>query len=215
MPLLSIAVKMISLINYTETNFLKFIKNTSTATLTDQELIAAYKKSSDMNFLGAVYLRYMELVFGVCLKYFKDAEKAKDAVMDIYLELCSKLLHHEVDNFKPWLHVVARNHCLMQLRSPKNLKLNEFNADFMQLQQTSHLENEAFENEAYFIQLEQCLEILPEDQRQSIRLFYLQKKCYNEIAVITGYQWNKVRSYIQNGKRNLKQCLEANNIFDK
>lgn len=215
MPLLSIAVKMISLINYTETNFLKFIKNTSTATLTDQELIAAYKKSSDMNFLGALYLRYMELVFGVCLKYFKDAEKAKDAVMDIYLELCSKLLHHEVDNFKPWLHVVARNHCLMQLRSPKNLKLNEFNADFMQLQQTSHLENEAFENEAYFIQLEQCLEILPEDQRQSIRLFYLQKKCYNEIAVITGYQWNKVRSYIQNGKRNLKQCLEANNIFDK
>ena len=215
MPLLSIAVKMISLINYTETNFLKFIKNTSTATLTDQELIAAYKKSSDMNFLGALYLRYMELVFGVCLKYFKDAEKAKDAVMDIYLELCSKLLHHEVDNFKPWLHVVARNHCLMQLRSPKNLKLNEFNADFMQLQQTSHLENEAFENEAYFIQLEQCLEILPEDQRQSIRLFYLQKKCYNEIAVITGYEWNKVRSYIQNGKRNLKQCLEANDIFDK
>lgn len=203
------------MINYTETNYLKFIKNTSTATLTDQELIAAYKKSSDMNFLGTLYLRYMDLVFGVCLKYFKDAEKAKDAVMDIYLELCSKLLHHEVENFKPWLHVVARNHCLMQLRSPKNLKVGEFNANFMQSHQTTHLENEALENEAYFIQLEQCMENLPEDQQQSIRLFYLQKKCYNEIAVITGYEWNKVRSYIQNGKRNLKQCLEANNIFDE
>ena len=203
------------MINYTETNYLKFIKNTSTATLTDQELIAAYKKSSEMNFLGTLYLRYMDLVFGVCLKYFKDAEKAKDAVMDIYLELCSKLLHHEVENFKPWLHVVARNHCLMQLRSPKNLKVGEFNANFMQSQQTTHLENEALENEAYFIQLEQCMETLPEDQQQSIRWCYLQKKCYNEIAVITGYEWNKVRSYIQNGKRNLKQCLEANNIFDE
>lgn len=168
-----------------------------------------------MNFLGTLYLQYMDLVFGVCLKYFKDAEKAKDAVMDIYLELCSKLLHHEVENFKPWLHVVTRNHCLMQLRSPKNLKVGEFNANFMQSHQTTHLENEALENEAYFIQLEQCMETLPEDQQQSIRLFYLQKKCYNEIAVITGYEWNKVRSYIQNGKRNLKQCLEANNIFDE
>ena len=206
---------MISLINYTETNYLKVIKNTSTTTLTDQELIAAYKKSSDMNFLSALYLRYMELIFGVCLKYFKDVEKAKDAVMDIYLELCSKLLQHEVDNFKPWLHVVARNHCLMKLRSPRNLKVAELNADFMQSLQTTHLENEALEKEAYFIQLEQCMETLPDDQQQSIRLFYLQKKCYKEIAVITGYQWNKVRSYIQNGKRNLKQCLEANNIFDE
>ena len=168
-----------------------------------------------MNFLSTLYLRYMELVFGVCLKYFKDAEKAKDAVMDIYLELCSKLQHHEVDNFKPWLNVVARNHCLMQIRSPKNLKVSEFNADVMQSEQTTHLKNEALEKEAYFTQLEQCMETLPEDQQQSIRLFYLQKKCYNEIAAITGYEWNKVRSYIQNGKRNLKQCLEANNIFDE
>ena len=169
------------MINYTETNYLKFIKTTNTATLTDQELIAAYKKSSDLDFLGALYLRYMELLFGVCLKYFKDSEKAKDAVMDIYLELCSKLQHHEVENFKPWLHVVARNHCLMQLRSPKNLKVGEFNANFMQSHQTTHLENEALENEAYFTQLEQCMETLPEDQQQSIRFFYLQKKCYNEI----------------------------------
>lgn len=151
----------------------------------------------------------MDLVFGVCLKYFKDAERSKDAVMDIFEELNKKLRQHEVENFKGWLHVLARNYCLMQLRSPKQMKTTEFNADFMQSGQTTHLLNEALEKEETFVKLEQCMETLPEDQKQSIQLFFVEKKCYNEIAEITGYEWNKVRSYIQNGKRNLKICLEG------
>jgi RNA polymerase sigma-70 factor (ECF subfamily) len=97
----------------------------------------------------------------------------------------------------------------MQLRSPKHIKTTEFNADFMQSSQITHLSNEALEKEANFKQLEECLEKLPADQQQSIQLFFVEKKCYNEIAEITGYEWNKVRSYIQNGKRNLKICLDG------
>lgn len=175
----------------------------------DKQLVAAFKESGDIHYLSLLYQRYMDLVFGVCLKYFKDAEKSKDAVMDIFEELNRKLRQHEVDNFKGWLHVLARNYCLMQLRSRSQLKTIEFQADFMQSTQNTHLANEALEKEATFKKLEQCMEKLPEDQRQSIRLFFEQKKCYNEIAEITGYDWNKVRSYIQNGKRNLKICLEA------
>jgi RNA polymerase sigma-70 factor (ECF subfamily) len=190
-----------------------FIKNISTSDLTDTELICAYKNNTDKVSLGKLYERYMELVFGVCLKYFKDAERAKDAVMDIYGELSTKLLQHEVGNFRAWLSVVARNHCLMQLRNPKNRKLIEFNPDFMQIAQQSHLKNEVLEKEENFIKLEQCIETLPFDQQQSIQLFYLQKKCYNEISALTGYEWSKVRSYIQNGKRNLKLCLEEKGVF--
>lgn len=150
----------------------------------------------------------MELVFGVCLKYLKDTEKSKDAVMDIYEELNRKLKLHEVENFKGWLHVLARNHCLMQLRSPRNLKTTEFNTEIMQSDQITHLENEALEKEENFRKLEDCMEQLTSEQQQSIKLFFIEKKCYNEIAEITGYEWNKVRSYIQNGKRNLKICME-------
>lgn len=155
----------------------------------------------------------MDLVFGVCLKYFKDKETSKDAVMDIYEELCKKLKQHEVENFKGWLHVLARNYCLMQLRSPKNMKVTEFNADFMQSIQTTHLENEVLEKEENFKKLEECIGQLPGDQKKSIELFFLEKKCYNEIAGITGQEWSKVRSYIQNGKRNLKICMEEKNVF--
>jgi RNA polymerase sigma-70 factor (ECF subfamily) len=190
-----------------------FIKNIPSSNLSDTELIGAYKNNADKASLGKLYGRYMELVFGVCLKYFKDGERAKDAVMDIYEELCIKLLQHEVGNFKAWLAVVARNHCLMQLRSPKNMKLTEFNPDFMQIVQHSHLKNEVLEKEENFVKLEQCIETLPADQQQSIQLFFLQKKCYNEIAELTGYEWSKVRSHIQNGKRNLKLCLDEKGVF--
>jgi RNA polymerase sigma factor (sigma-70 family) len=188
---------------------LTFLKNISTDQVTDKELVSAFKESGEMNHLSILYQRYMDLVFGVCLKYFKDSERSKDAVMDIFEELNRKLKLHEVDNFSGWLHVLARNYCLMQLRSPKNLKTTEFNADFMQSVHTTHLTNEVLEKEATFEKLAQCIETLPEDQKQSIQLFFVEKKCYNEIAIITGYEWNRVRSYIQNGKRNLKICLES------
>ena len=186
-----------------------FLKTISSDKLTDKELVAAFKKNGEINHLSILYQRYMDLVFGVCLKYFKDAERSKDAVMDIFEELNRKLRLHEVDNFKGWLHILARNYCLMQLRSPRNLKTTGFDADFMQLDQSAHLVNEVLEKEETFRKLEQCLERLPEDQKNSIQLFFVQKKCYNEIAEITGYEWNKIRSFIQNGKRNLKICLEG------
>ena len=187
---------------------LTFLRNIPT-TETDKELVAAFKKSGEMNYLSVLYQRYMELVFGVCLKYFKDAERSKDAVMEIFEELNTKLRQHEVENFKGWLHVLARNYCLMQLRSPRNVKTTEFSANFMQSEENTHLNGEALEKESNFIKLEQCLQTLPDEQKDTVRLFYLENKCYNEIAEITGYDWNKVRSYIQNGRRNLKLCMES------
>ena len=190
-----------------------FLKNIKANDISDKELIAAYKSSSDLSYVSTLYQRYMDLVFGVCLKYFKDAERSKDAVMDIYEELCKKLKLHEVDNFKGWLQVLARNYCLMQLRSPRNMKTTEFNADFMQSNQTTHLENGILEKEENFKKLEECMEQLTAEQKETIELFFLQKKCYNEIADITGHEWNKVRSFIQNGKRNLKICMEEKKVF--
>ena len=189
-----------------------FLKNISSEQLSDKELVAAFKESGDINRLSTLYQRYMDLVFGVCLKYFKEAERSKDAVMDIFDELNTKLRHHEVDNFKGWLHVLARNYCLMQLRSPRNMKTTEFNPAFMQSGQNTHLNDEAFEKEENFKKLEQCMEQLPAEQKQTVELFYLEKKCYNEIAAITGHEWSKVRSYIQNGKRNLKICMEEKQL---
>lgn len=164
--------------------------------------------------LGELYQRYMDLVYGVCLKYFREPEAAKDAVMQIFEELVSKLKKHEVENFRGWLHQVARNYCLMQLRTPRNLKTVEFNTDLVQNEENVHL-NGVLEKEENFKKLEYCLGTLSAEQREAIRLFYLEGKCYNEIVEITGQGWNQVRSFIQNGRRNLKLCMEKTEAGEK
>ena len=184
-----------------------FIKNIPTNELPDKELVALFRTSRNMEVLAVLFQRYMDLLYGVCLKYLKQPETAKDAVMQIFEELVAKLPKHEVDNFKSWLYTLAKNHCLMQLRTPKNLKTTEFNPDSMQLEDEMHL-NGIQVKEENLQKLERCLETLSTEQKKSVELFYLQNKCYKEIAEETGIEWNKVRSFIQNGRRNLKICME-------
>lgn len=184
-----------------------FLKKISPNPLTDKELVALYKESGEMAILGELYQRYMDLVYGVCLKYFKETEAAKDGVIQVFEELVSKLKKHEVENFRGWLHQVAKNHCLMQLRTPKNLKTVEFKAEFVQYEENVHL-NGVLEKEENFQKLEYCLGTLTTEQQEAIRLFYLEGKCYNEIVEMTGQEWNQVRSFIQNGRRNLKICMD-------
>lgn len=173
----------------------------------DDELVRQYQQAGDVNVLGDLYQRYMELVYGVCLKYLKDDENAKDAVINIYEELVIKLKKYEVQNFKAWLYQLAKNHCLMQLRSDKKFQKSEKDISLMQNEEEVHL-NGVMEKEEHFKHMYYCLEQLVPEQKMVVELFYLQGKCYNEIADSTGIEWNKVRSFIQNGRRNLKICMD-------
>lgn len=185
------------------------LRKISAAARTDEDLLATYKLHRQQEVLAELFMRYRDLTYGVCLKYLKDQDTAQDAVMNIYEELVKKLHQHEVANFKSWLYVLAKNHCLMELRRQKKMPTTEFQPEFMQSGDYSHLDNALEEKEARLNSLEGCIEQLNEEQKLSIRLFYLENKCYNEIVEITGMDWNKVRSLIQNGRRNLKICMES------
>ncbi|WP_317170724.1 RNA polymerase sigma factor [Paraflavitalea devenefica] len=191
-----------------------FIKNIHDNALPDKQLVEMFQSSGDLEVLAILFQRYMDLLYGVCLKYLKEPETAKDAVMQVFEELVQKLPKHQVDNFKSWLYTLAKNYCLMQLRTPKNLKTTEFKPDSMQSGEEMHL-NGVMLKEENLEKMERCLQTLSAEQKVSVELFYLQNKCYKEIADITGLDWNKVRSYIQNGRRNLKICMEKGEEVDK
>jgi RNA polymerase sigma-70 factor (ECF subfamily) len=173
----------------------------------ENKLLENYRSSGDLAVLGRLYEKVMPLVYGVCLKYLKDEEQAKDAVMGIFEELVTKVKQHDIKQFRSWLYVLARNHCLMQLRSGKKLETVNL-ADFVEFSPILHPEDN--NREAAMQALERCLDKLPGNQKQSVSLFYLNEKCYKEITELTGFSLNEVKSYIQNGKRNLKICLERN-----
>ncbi|WHZ07011.1 MAG: RNA polymerase ECF-type sigma factor [Cytophagales bacterium] len=185
-----------------------FILNRMTNQKIDIELLLGYKMTGDLKIIGELFRRYTTLVYGVCLKYLRDRDEAKDAVMQIFEKLIHTLKTHEVETFKSWLYVSARNHCLMQLRSKKGKFRDEIAAD-MENQLLLHLEPDE-ELEENLEKLEKCMEQLVAEQKKCIRLFYIEEKCYKEIETYTGYDFNQVKSFIQNGKRNLKICLEAN-----
>ena len=182
-----------------------FIKKILSAE-SDQELVQLYKAGGNMNTLGELYNRYMELVYGVCLKYMKEPEDAKDCVINIFEEIVIKLKKYDVENFKGWLYQLSKNHCLMKLRSDKKNPVH-VDADVMHLSENIHLDN-MFEKEQHLNSMESCIEQLPDDQKKAIQLFYLEEKCYKEISEATNTDINKVRSFIQNGRRNLKICME-------
>lgn len=184
------------------------IRHIYTTPQTDEELLISFQQNGDQNTLASLYLRYSELVYGVCLKYLSEAETAKDAVMNIYTELLKKLPYQQIITFKSWLYVFVKNYCLMQLRSNK-MRTVEFQPDIVQSEDFMHLDN-VLEKEAQFKKLEACLNTLADEQSKAVRLFYLDGKCYNEISESMSWNWSKVRSLIQNGRRNLKTCMEKN-----
>ena len=187
---------------------LSFLKKISSNRLSDQQLVASFKESGDTRILGELYQPYMDLLFAVCLKYLKDPEKAKDAVMAIFEELVVKLRKHDVGYFKGWVYTVVRNHCLMQLRSANQLVTREIDADRMHLPEELHLEKKK-KKELKLGLMGKCLDSLSLEQRKTVELFYLKEKSYKEIAQLSGMDHNKVRSLIQNGRRNLKICMQA------
>ena len=175
--------------------------------LSDTELLAEYKKSGKSEMIGELFTRYNHLVYGVCLKYLKDRDLASDLLQEVFEKILLTVTKHEIENFSSWLHTVARNQCLMYLRKHKYTK------------EVIHMENipaeddlraEKTEKELEFLRLEKAIDELKKEQRICIKLFYLEEKCYTEISDITGYDLKKVKSYIQNGKRNLKINLMNN-----
>lgn len=177
----------------------------------DALLLDQYRERKDLRILGRLYTRYTDLVYGLCLRYLKSEEEASDAVMEIFEVLAEKAARHEVREFKSWLYTLAKNHCLMILRKAARQPVQTFDPELMYALPFSHLseEEDQAHKEQLLQKLEQCLETLPEQQRLCVRLFYLDEISYKEIAGRQGMDLGQVRSHIQNGRRNLRNCMEV------
>ncbi|MGB0429445.1 MAG: RNA polymerase sigma factor [Bacteroidia bacterium] len=183
--------------------------------LSDEELILKYKDTLDTKFVGELFQRYTHICFAVCMKYLKNQEDSKDAVMQIFEKLLTELKKHEVSFFQGWFHSLIKNYCLMLLRKRKPKA--EFDENVAQKNAAVFVENDNHEHlhdklilESKIENLEKAILLLKPDQRQCVELFYLKEKSYKEIEDLTGFDFKKVKSHIQNGKRNLKNILEQN-----
>ena len=175
--------------------------------ITDVELLQQFYADKNNEWMGILLQRYTMMLLGVCMKYLKNEEDAKDAVQQVFLKTLSELHKYKVQYFKSWLYMVAKNHCLMKLRN-KGKQPIEINELSLATPDESNNEVNHLDKDITLDRLENALLLLNKAQQECITLFYLQKKSYNEISVITGYGLHQVKSHIQNGKRNLRSMLD-------
>jgi len=182
--------------------------------LSDTDIINRYKKLGDAEVLAPLFDRYIHLVFGVCLKYLKNKEHAKDAAMEIMESLTDKLLQHDISKFPSWLHTVSRNYCLMRIRNRKEnlfIEMDKRKSEQILVESDEDLHLK-IEEEAQLNEMGKAIACLNNEQKQCIQLFFFEKRSYDEIVEKTGYSLKKVKSHIQNGKRNLRNYLIKNGV---
>jgi RNA polymerase sigma factor (sigma-70 family) len=176
--------------------------------LTDQELLEQFYADHNNEWLGILLQRYTLLLLGVSMKYLKNEEEAKDSVQQIFLKVIQELQKYKVEYFKSWLYMVAKNHCLMRLRDRHTKGTSEINERLVATADEETDRQALLLNDHTLSLMEASLKELNTEQQQCVTLFYLEKKSYQEVSDETGFSMLQVKSYIQNGKRNLKILIE-------
>ncbi|MGZ8559130.1 MAG: RNA polymerase sigma factor [Chitinophagaceae bacterium] len=176
--------------------------------ITDQELLQKYQADHNSEWLGILLQRYTLLLLGVCMKYLKNEDEAKDSVQQIFLKVLLELQKYKVEYFKSWLYMVAKNHCLMKLRDRPNKTHAELTETWMTAPDEEIDRETLVKTDHTFELMETALKELNPEQQQCVNLFYMEKKSYQEISDSTGFSMMQVKSFIQNGKRNLKLLIE-------
>jgi RNA polymerase sigma factor (sigma-70 family) len=176
--------------------------------ITDQELLEKFHADHNNEWIGILLERYTLLLLGVCMKYLKNEDDAKDSVQQIFLKVIQELHKYKVEYFKSWVYMVAKNHCLMKLRDKHGKIPSEINEKMMSAPEEETDRQALLQNDHTLELMDEALKELNTEQKQCVTLFYLQKKSYQEINEMTGFTMLQVKSFIQNGKRNLKILIE-------
>ncbi len=184
------------------------MKNDQHTHLSDQELLERFHSDHDNEWLGILLQRYTLLLLGVCMKYLKNEEEAKDSVQQVFLKVIQELHKYKVEFFKSWLYMVAKNHCLMRLREKQGKITAEITDRLAGYADEGSDRQLLLQNDHTLELMTEALEELNTEQKQCVTLFYLQKKSYQQVSDETGFSMLQVKSYIQNGKRNLKILIE-------
>lgn len=188
-------------------NYIRALIQDKNQLQTDQELLDAFYKEKDNHLLGPLLQRYTLLLLGVSMKYLKNEMEARDAVQQVFMKVIQELQHTQVTYFKSWLYMIVKNHCLMQIRDRQS-KPYILDANDIQISEEPFNREIHLDKEKKLVYLQESLDVLNADQKICIHLFYIEKKSYKEISDSTGFSMLQVKSFIQNGKRNLKILVE-------
>jgi RNA polymerase sigma-70 factor, ECF subfamily len=148
---------------------------------------------------------YEVKVFRMAVMFMKNAHRAEEVTQDIFLKMWQALPAYD-GRASPstWLYTIARNTCLSALRSDGLRKTLPFDSIAEPAAPEAKRGNDALIK----IELERCLERLPEVQREVIALFYLQEKSIEEVARMLDLPEGTVKSHLHRARLALAAMIK-------
>lgn len=174
----------------------------------DEFWIRAYFQSGDSEYWGRIFEKYKKRIFLRCLTLLQDNEDASDLTSETFIKAHENIQKYDMKRpFFPWLQQIATNLCIDLLRRKTIIQFTQTDEkiEFHSAEDVT----KKVENRELGDTILKALKSLKNHQKRCFCLFYIHRKSYKEIAELTGYSYNDVRSYIQNGKRKFKLVMQA------
>ena len=132
--------------------------------------------------------RYKNMVFTLCLKMVSNKEEAEDLAQDSFIKVYKSLKSFKGESrFSTWLYKITYHTCLDRI---KKLKIEQ-----RFITPDSVTENEIVSLQYHIDELQEkerkelvkeCLDLLPDEDRLILTLYYLEEQSLKEIALIMG-----------------------------
>ncbi len=155
------------------------MKDLHSGLISDEQLVMMLK-NGNKSAMGELYLRHIGQVYNKCLAFAKDPAVAWDFSHDVMIRVMDHIESFKGDSrFSTWLYSITFNYCTDQLR-----KRNHFipMTHSMDMEEDDHADLEgALEQEEKFIQAEEALNSLSEEDHGLLSMKYEQNASIHDI----------------------------------
>lgn len=184
-----------------------------TQSLGDDVLVARLKRG-EQSALKALYQQHGKRIYGLCYRLSGDAEIAEDITQEVFVQVWQKIHNFRGDSkFATWLHSVASNVAISQMRKQKSWWRSWFGSDD---QNEAELANVATNDDVSNFDLSRSgldkhIANLPEQARMVFVLFAVEGWRHEEISKQLKIAVGSSKAQYHRAKQLLQQALISEN----
>jgi RNA polymerase sigma factor (sigma-70 family) len=180
--------------------------------LTDNELIQSFQEGNTRAF-DALLDRHQERIYNTILFMVKDSYLAEDLIQEIFIKIIDNLKqrkYNEEGKFLPWALRISHNFCVDHFRKVKRtptIRTSDDQDIFEVINHSDHSADYKMTRKQTHQNIQQLVDLLPEEQREIIVLRHYANLSFKEIATMTNCSINTALGRMRYGLINLRKMM--------
>jgi RNA polymerase sigma factor (sigma-70 family) len=183
-----------------------------TVQLNDNELIQLFQQGNTRAF-DVLIDRHQERIYNAILFMVKDSYLAEDLIQDIFIKIINNLKlnkYNDEGKFLPWALRIAHNFCVDHFRKVKRtptIKTSDDQDLFEIIKHSDHPADYKMMRTQTHRNIQELVDLLPEEQREIIVLRHYANLSFKEIAQMTNCSINTALGRMRYGLINLRKMM--------